>query len=285
MDTTIYVRALAAAQTYRDAARDALQQRLASRHIDSEQRAAHGFAWVATSVAALEAMLGWLEAGGDANPIDEQVAQLAFAETIAQLIGGLPMGQNEMFRPMDLGLGDAVRALGAAAREVLYRDHAATRVEVAQALSEGHWPSEGFHDSELDTIRDQFRKFTEGEILPHAHKWHLANDLIPDATVEAMARTWHFRRLHSRGIRRPRPRQDRHVPGNRRALARLDRRGIAGHALGNRRRADLAGRNRGAEGLLAAAHRQRRSVANRRFHRTRCRLRSRQPANPRGCWR
>ena len=160
---------------------------LPRRHIDSEQRAAHGFAWVATSVAALEAMLGWLEAGGDANPLDEQVAQLAFAETIAQLIGGLPMGQNELFRPMDLGLGDAVRALGAAAGEVLYRDHAKARKEVAMALSEGHWPSESFHDSELDAIRDQFRKFTEAEILPHAHKWHLANDLIPDATVQAMA--------------------------------------------------------------------------------------------------
>ncbi|MFM5923003.1 MAG: acyl-CoA dehydrogenase family protein, partial [Novosphingobium sp.] len=31
-----------------------------------------------------------------------------------------------------------------------------------------------------------FRRFTEAEILPHAHKWHLANDLIPDATVAAM---------------------------------------------------------------------------------------------------
>ena len=187
MEREVFVRALDAAQTYRNAALEALRTRLAERHIDSEQRAAHGFAWVATSVAALEAMLGWLDVNGDTNPLDGQVAQLAFAETLAQLIGGMPMGQNEMFRPMDLGLGDAVRALGAVSGEVLYRDHAATRAEVTQALSAGHWPSETFHDSELDAIRDQFRRFTECEILPHAHKWHLANDLIPDAVVEAMA--------------------------------------------------------------------------------------------------
>ena len=187
MEREVFVRALAAAQTYRDTALEALRARLEGRHIDQEQRAAHGFAWVATSVAALEAMLGWLDRNDDTNPLDAQVAQLAFAETLAQLIGGLPMGQNELFRPMDLGLGDAVRALGAASGEVLYLDHAAARAAVAQGLAQGHWPSESFHDSELDAIRDQFRKFTEGEILPHAHKWHLANDLIPDATVEAMA--------------------------------------------------------------------------------------------------
>jgi (2S)-methylsuccinyl-CoA dehydrogenase len=138
-------------------------------------------------VAALEAMLGWLDAGGDVNPLDAGVMQLAFAETLAQLIGGLPMGQNELFRPMDLGLGDAARVLAAASSEVLDRDHTTARAEVTQALSAGQWPSETFHDTELDAIRDQFRKFTEGEILPHANKWHLANDLIPDAVVESMA--------------------------------------------------------------------------------------------------
>jgi (2S)-methylsuccinyl-CoA dehydrogenase len=187
MDREVFVRAIDAAQTYRNVALEALRARLQERHIDSEQRAAHGFAWVATSVAALEAMLGWLDAGGDVNPLDAGVMQLAFAETLAQLIGGLPMGQNELFRPMDLGLGDAARVLAAASSEVLDRDHTTARAEVTQALSAGQWPSETFHDTELDAIRDQFRKFTEGEILPHANKWHLANDLIPDAVVESMA--------------------------------------------------------------------------------------------------
>jgi hypothetical protein len=66
-------------------------------------------------------------------------------------------------------------------------NHAATRAAVAQALAEGQAPSESLHDADLDTVRDQFRRFTDAEILPHAHKWHLANDLIPDEAIAAMA--------------------------------------------------------------------------------------------------
>src|SRR3546814_5090920 len=106
--------ALAAAQAYRAAAQAALADRLAANPIDREQRAAHGFAWVATTVAALEAMLGWLESGQDSNPLDAKIAALAFAEGIGQLAGGLPMGQNEIFRPADLGLGAAAGLLAAA---------------------------------------------------------------------------------------------------------------------------------------------------------------------------
>ena len=179
--------ALEAARAYRAAAQAALADRLATRPIDAEQRAAHGFAWVATSVAALEAIDGWLAANDGTNPVDALVGRLAFAETLGQLVGGLPMGQNELFRPADLGLGHPARALAEACADLLDADHAATRASLVVALAEGQWPSETFHDPDLDAIRDQFRKFTEAEILPHAHQWHLANALIPDATVQAMA--------------------------------------------------------------------------------------------------
>ncbi len=170
---------LEAAQAYRDTARSA------AAGIDpANQRAHHGFAWIATSVAALEAVAGWL-ASGEGSELDRQVTQLAFAETVAQLCGGLPMGQNELLRPTDLGL-DA-RELAEACAELLRADLASVRAAVAAALGEGHWPSESLGDGELDTIREQFRRFTEAEFLPHAHKWHLANALIPDATVQAMA--------------------------------------------------------------------------------------------------
>jgi (2S)-methylsuccinyl-CoA dehydrogenase len=179
--------ALAAAQAYRDAAQAALAARLATQPIDREQRAAHGFAWVATTVAALDAVLGWCEAGEGANALDAKVATLAFAEGIGQLVGGLPMGQNEIFRPADLGLVSDARAMAGACAGLLDADHAAGRADVAAALADGNWPSETLHDVDLDSIRDQFRRFTDAEIVPHAHRWHLANDLIPDDTVRAMA--------------------------------------------------------------------------------------------------
>jgi len=178
---------LEAARTYRDAAKAALAERLTTHAIDTQQRAAHGFAWIATSVAALEAVSDWLVANEGGSSLDQQVAHLIFAETLGQLVGGLPMGQNELLRPGDLGLQDAARALEAACSSMLLADIAGTRLVVAQALADGQSPSESFHDAELDSIRDQFRRFTQAEILPHAHNWHLANDLIPDATVAAMA--------------------------------------------------------------------------------------------------
>ncbi|PAL22690.1 acyl-CoA dehydrogenase family protein [Sphingopyxis sp. GW247-27LB] len=183
---------LTAAQAYRGAAQAALAERLAARPINSEQRAAHGFAWVATTVAALEATLDWLESGDGANPLDAKIAILAFAEGIGQLTGGLPMGQNEIFRPADLGLATAARTLADACNTILDADHAATRAQIAAALAEGDWPSETLHDADLDAIREQYRRFTDAAILPHAHGWHLANDLIPDATVQAMAKLGTF---------------------------------------------------------------------------------------------
>jgi (2S)-methylsuccinyl-CoA dehydrogenase len=175
---------LEAARRYRDAAREALAGRLATRKIDEEQRAAHGFAWVATTVAALEAVEAW--AVGSEREIDRLVARLAFAEGIAQLVGGLPMGQNELFRPADLALGAAARDLADACAEALDADHAEDRRALVARLDAGEWPSETL-DEDVDAIRDQYRRFTEAEILPNAHRWHLADDLIPDATVAAMA--------------------------------------------------------------------------------------------------
>ncbi len=178
---------LKAAQSYRAAAQAALTEQLSHRAIDSEQRAAHGFAWVATTVASMEAISDWLAANVGGTALDNQVATLIFAEAAGQLTGGLPMGQNELFRPSDLGLQIAAAEMAAVNIDLLGSDLAAVRSDVTAALVAGQYPSEALHDSDLDTIRDHYRRFTDAEILPHAHAWHLANDLIPDATVAAMA--------------------------------------------------------------------------------------------------
>lgn len=173
--------ALTAAQLYRDAARQA-----AADTGPADQRVHHGFAWIATSVAALEAVAVWAD-HPSASDLDRSVALLAFAETVAQLVGGLPMGQNEFVRPADLGIAAAARQLSDSCASLLGAELRAPRAALAANLAEGRWPNESLHDAELDAVRDQFRRFTEAEILPHAHGWHLANALIPDQTVAAMA--------------------------------------------------------------------------------------------------
>jgi (2S)-methylsuccinyl-CoA dehydrogenase len=187
-----FAAALNAAERYRDAAKSALVARLAQRAIDSDQRAAHGFAWVATSVAALEAVSHWLEGNDGGTQLDQHIASLIFAETLAQLTGGLPMGQNEMFRPGDLGMSTAAQSLAQDCTFWLDSDQAKTRAAVAVALADGQMPSEKLHDAELDAIREQYRRFTTSRILLHAQKWHLANDLIPDETIAEMAQLGTF---------------------------------------------------------------------------------------------
>ena len=182
-----FAAALEAAERYRDAAKAALVARLSERSIEADQRAAHGFAWFATSVAALDAVHYWLDSNGGGTHLDQQIASLIFTETLGQLIGGLPMGQNEIFRPVDLGIIIAAESLAQNCASWLHTDKANTRGAVTQALAEGQMPSENLHDGEVDAIRDQYRRFTTSEILPHAHKWHLANDLIPDETISEMA--------------------------------------------------------------------------------------------------
>jgi len=99
-----FAAALEAAEGYRDAAKAALCDRVKERSMDADQRAAHGFSWVATSVAALEAVADWLRLHDGGTELDRNIATLIFAETLGQLTGGLPMGQNEIFRPVDLGI-------------------------------------------------------------------------------------------------------------------------------------------------------------------------------------
>ena len=84
------------------------------------------------------------------------------------------------------------------------------------------------------------------------------------------------------GARRPWPRQGRDVRGHRGARARLHRRRLARHPLGDRGRADRPGRHRRPEGPLPPGDRVGQNPADRGLHRAQHRLRSRLAADPRG---
>jgi len=79
-----FAAALEAAEGYRDAAKAALCDRVKERSMDADQRAAHGFSWVATSVAALEAVADWLRLHDGGTELDRNIATLIFAETLGQ---------------------------------------------------------------------------------------------------------------------------------------------------------------------------------------------------------
>ncbi|MBV8187714.1 MAG: acyl-CoA dehydrogenase, partial [Alphaproteobacteria bacterium] len=82
------------AGAYEVAAREAVRNLVAPQGkvdpalLEREQFAAHGFAWIATYVAALRQMRRWAEAGGQ-DELELLMLQSAFGEYLAQLAGGI----------------------------------------------------------------------------------------------------------------------------------------------------------------------------------------------------
>ncbi len=172
---------LAIAQAYAKAAANAVRAQIAIASLDAMQHVAHGYAWIETSVAALQALQTWGEKQSGAA--EQLIVEIGTGETLAQLAGGLPMGQNEFVRPSDFGLEHHVAPLLAAARG----NSPANRAALAALIGDGANVSDVLDDDVLDTIRAQYRRFTDDRILPFAHQWHLANALIPDETIDEMA--------------------------------------------------------------------------------------------------
>jgi len=178
--------------------RDALSEdgRICAARIEQEQTAAHGLAWLATYVEALRQMQGWaerLEAEGKFGVIEQLILQIAFGEYLWQMYGGIPMNQGEILRPQDLGLtqedrralmSDAVQTLTAEGNTQATRSALVTLMRERSAeITVGACGL----DDELDMIREQFRRYSVEKIIPHAHDWHLKDELIPMQVINELA--------------------------------------------------------------------------------------------------
>jgi (2S)-methylsuccinyl-CoA dehydrogenase len=191
--------AATAARAYAEAARQQVAATIApdgkvsAALADKHQRLVHGFAWIATTAKALAAVADWATRGvdtGRSREIDVLVVRVGFGEYLAQLLGGVPMSQNEFARPAELGLTEAAAALAndpAVAAFLSDGNTADTRLSLVAELRSDALPDEALDDETLDMVREQFRAFSAERIAPNAHGWHLADVLIPDKIVQEMA--------------------------------------------------------------------------------------------------
>ena len=191
--------ALAACSEYVAAVRSSVKDlvsegdKIAAALIEKEQRAVHGYAWAETTFEAMRALIAWatdLHAHGDLGEIEVLAVKIGFGEYISQLTGGMPMGQNEIVRPVDFGCAnDAAKlAENAAVRHFLeHGNTASNRKALAGYFISGRQLNDSFGDEMLDAIQAQYRRFTEEKLIPNAHQWHLNNDLVPDEVVDEMA--------------------------------------------------------------------------------------------------
>ena len=164
--------------------------------LEREQHMAHGLAWIATYLETLRQTSEWaarLDAEGHFGEVESLLSQILFSEYCSQLIGGIPMNQGEIVRPIDLGCSMADMQLLFAPpiqRFVLEGKTTATMAAAAKflpdALSRNTVEETGL-DETMSMVRDQFAKFSSDKIKPHAHGWHMRNDYIPMDVVSEMA--------------------------------------------------------------------------------------------------
>jgi len=163
--------------------------------VDSAQHVAHGLAWLATTVEALRQLHGWanrLHEGKRVGELELLLLAAGFAEYLGQIAGGIPMSQVEIIRAQSMGVARAeMRAFEDATADLAAAGSTeAVKARIA-ALVAAHPGATTYGDSGLDEthaeIHEQMRRFSEAEVVPHAHEWHLANAYIPMEIIEKVA--------------------------------------------------------------------------------------------------
>ena len=191
---------LAAADVLLARATDAVRARVAPRGVtdpallEREQHAVHGLAWLATYVEALRQMYAWarrLEDLGRFRELERLMLRAAVGEYLARMAGGIAMSQGEVARLHQLHLGHA--SIGAFADDPAVRHaivdgtSAPLRARLASLIEDGEFGDWGLEDETLEMVREQFRRFAEEQVMPHAHGWHARDELIPLEVIEALA--------------------------------------------------------------------------------------------------
>ncbi|MFV0491975.1 MAG: acyl-CoA dehydrogenase family protein [Pseudorhodobacter sp.] len=168
-----------------------VEGRVSPAAMERHQFAAHGLSWLATYVEALRQLQSWaerLQETGHFGEMESLILRIGFGEYLSQILGGIPMSQGEIVRLSDLGLNWVPGK--AAAQLIAEGNNPKTRMQLVALMRDNHgratFGATGL-DEELEMIRDQFRRFADEEVIPHAHEWHLKDELIPLDIIEKLA--------------------------------------------------------------------------------------------------
>lgn len=170
-----------------DALRDRVTQggRIDAALLERHQHAAHSLSWLATYALSLRQLQAW--AARVDGPIEALIVRIGMAEYLTQIRGGIPMSQTEFARLSDLGVewdpSEEARALMDGNTPEARAELAAL---IAQSKGAATFGASGLEE-DLEMIRDQFRRWTDDKVVPHAHDWHLKDELIPMAIIEELA--------------------------------------------------------------------------------------------------
>ena len=161
--------------------------------LEKHQHEGHGYAWFETYRIALRETFNWfknLKETEKATKLESGILLFSFAEYLSQMRSGIMMSQTEIVRPESLGISsqsfsfcDSPEIAGL----IKLGLSETVKAEIVESLENGIFPNLGLNDETLEMIQDQFKKFTDEEIVPHANEWHLKDDLIPDEVLKKMS--------------------------------------------------------------------------------------------------
>ena len=170
--------------------------RVSSGLMEQHQAAAHGLSWLATYHESMRQMQNWatkLSNAGEFGEAEQLLHQIACGEYHAQIVGGIPMSQGEIVRLSDIKIPAATQQdyQNAAVLNLIANGNTqAARTRLVELMQEqaGNviFGASGL-DEELEMIREQFRRFSVDKVEPHAHEWHLNDELIPMGIIEELA--------------------------------------------------------------------------------------------------
>ena len=167
--------------------------RVSGGRLNEEQFAGHGLSWIVTYATGLRELLNWaerLDQSGQRGEIENLILQAAYGEYINQLRAGVAVSQGEIVRPGDMGMSDADTApmsMDAAGQLLAAGNTNKVRMRIAALIEEGEFGNPGYGDETLEMIADQFHRFADEQIIPHAHDWHRQDQLIPIAVIDQMS--------------------------------------------------------------------------------------------------
>ena len=163
--------------------------------LEREQRAAHGLAWIATYVEALVQIASYarrMDGEGRFGEMESLLVQIGAAEYLSQLSGGVTMSQGETARLHELGVKESDQAafLTPAVRALMRSSTPESRARVV-ALIKDSQGNATFGDTGLDetlaAIREEMRRFSDAEVIPHAQEWHLKDEYVPLELIAQMS--------------------------------------------------------------------------------------------------
>ena len=187
------VDAFAEAARARMAVMVSVDGKISGGRLNEEQFAGHGLSWIMTYATGLRELLHWakrLDQVGQRGEIENLILQAAFGEYINQLQSGVAISQGEIVRPGDMGMKDpdtATLSLGAAGLLVKEGNTNKVRMRIAALIEAGEFGNPGYGDEMLEMIADQFHRFADEQIIPHAHDWHRQDQLIPIELIGQMS--------------------------------------------------------------------------------------------------